>query len=75
MNYLVLIFVLSLFITIESASKKDKHKHKGMLTPYDGHHIDYNISLQDNERLNKVLPLYYLILLFTYSLLIDSLTH
>ena len=79
MNCLAIIFVLSLFITIESASKKSKHKHKGILTPYNGRHIDYNISLHDNERLNKVLTHslthYYLPIYTLTHILTHPLTH
>ena len=58
MNYLVAVLIFSLFLTGECASKKSKHKHQGLLTPYDGHHISYNISLKDNERLNKVIHIF-----------------
>lgn len=37
----------------DAGSKKKPHKHQGILKAYDGKHIPYKISLEENEKLDK----------------------
>ena len=38
---------------VQAATKNSRHAHNGVLTPYDNHHISYEITLEQNEKLES----------------------
>lgn len=57
-NSILLLTVLLCYNVVPSygASKSKPHTHQGMLEPYDGKHISYSISKEQNKDLNDGKP-------------------
>jgi hypothetical protein len=54
---------IGLFSPICFAGTKSKpHHHQGVLQPYDGKHIAYKITLEDEAKLESGQPVLYLLL-------------
>jgi hypothetical protein len=52
LSIFAILFVVSAIMCSVHAGSKDKpHAHKGVLKPYDGRHISYNISAEQNRKL------------------------
>lgn len=45
------VLFLSLIVLTTAGTKSKPHSHSGLLTPYDGKHIPYEISLEQNLKL------------------------
>ena len=56
---LLLVFLL-LFLPVvaQAASKNKPHGHNGVLHPYDGKHMSYNITAEQLKKLNSGKPVY-----------------
>ena len=50
----LLMFVL--ISCVQAGSKSKPHPHQGHLQPYDGKHIAYNITQEQNQKLNAGQP-------------------
>ena len=54
-----LVFVMCCFLVVpgcHAASKNKPHSHQGQLKPYDGHHIPYTLTAEQNKKLNAGEP-------------------
>jgi Polyketide cyclase / dehydrase and lipid transport len=48
---LLVLVLVAFFGELNAASNKQPHGHKGVLVPYDGHHIPYTITQEQNAKL------------------------
>lgn len=59
----VFLFLINLGLCL-AGSKSKRHSHNGILTPFDGRHVSYAISLEENTKLDAGQP----VVLKLYSL-------
>lgn len=57
--YYLLVGLLGIFNLCESGTKNKPHPHPLRLEPYDGRHISYNITIEQNKMLSAGLPVCY----------------